>query len=181
MSGILVSNPFQMKSVSHEEWVKKAEGLAEWRKNRTAPPNLDIYRKIVSMVHVGTYVFDCGAGQCHLNKCLPDNRIYTASDPFPLNDGIMRGSAEYLIYGLANCYDTVFMLAALDNVQDVELSLKGLKHVAKENIVILTGIGIPPDKNHTVQIDRVDLISVLGEPFQEVEMLKNVFLFEWRL
>lgn len=180
MSGILVSNPFLMKKVTDKVWKEKAAGLAEWRKNRTAPPNLDLYNRIVSIIHIGKDVLDVGAGQCHLAHCLPAGVKYTAIDPFPLDKKVHALSAENL-YKAATRHATVIMLAALDNVKDVEVALRGLKNVATENIVILTGVGIPPDKNHTVQIDRADLVSVLGEPFQEVEMLKNVFLFEWRL
>jgi hypothetical protein len=179
-----------MKSVSEQEWKAKAAGLAEWRKNRTSAPNLDLYRKIVSMVHVGDMVLDVGCGQCHLLKVLPEHewqltskfqsKHYYGIDPFPVYDYIPNVEAEYLVNWIQPRH-TVFMLSALDNVKNLEESLKGLKHVALENIVILTGIGIPPDINHTVQIDRKDLTDVLGEPFQEVEMLPKVWLFEWKL
>lgn len=171
-----------MKSVSEQEWKQKAEGLAEWRKNRTSPPNLDLYKRIVSMVHVGLNVADIGAGQCHLFSCLDQySHVYYPFDPFPLNYGITRLCAEDFNRNDLGKYHTVFMLSALDNVVDLELALKGLKNVATENIVILTSIGVPPDKNHTVQVDREDLVSVLGEPFQEVEISHRLFLFEWRV
>ena len=175
-----------MKSVSEQEWIKKAEGLAEWRKNRTSPPNLDLYKRIVSMVHVGLNVADIGAGQCHLFSCLQENdHVYYPFDPFPLNDGITRLCAEDFAEDFneddMGRYHTVFMLSALDNVVDLKLALKGLRNAATENIVILTSIGVLPDPAHTVQVDRSDLVSILGEPFQEVEMLPKVFLFEWRV
>jgi ubiquinone/menaquinone biosynthesis C-methylase UbiE len=145
------------------------------------------------MVHVGNDVLDCGAGQMHLWKCLPDHSMikidahgyksqlhYKAIDPFPIAPFVIEQSAEELRF-VKDRFDTVFMLSALDNVLSINQSLVGLKNVAKENIVILTGIGIPPDKNHTVQVDREDLVIVLGEPFQEVEMLPKVWLFEWKL
>ncbi len=170
-----------MKVVSEEEWKRKAEGLAEWRKNRTSPPNLDLYKRIVSMVHVGKTVLDVGCGQCHLFQCLRrENIIYTPIDPFPIVSDVDQISAEDL-RDFSEGFDTVFMLSALDNVRDLKASLEGLKYVAEENIVILTSIGVKPDKNHTIQVDREDLVSVLGEPFQEVEMLPKVFLFEWRV
>lgn len=173
-----------MKSVSHSEWLKKAEGLAEWRKNRKTPPNLDLYRKIVSMVHVGYSALDAGCGQCHLEKCLPKSVFYAGIDPFPVGPDVEKMTAEELLnkkYKGLDLFDTVFMLAALDNVQDVSKALKGLKNVAAENIVILTGIGIPVDQNHTHTIERSDLIEVLGEPFQEVEMSPRVWLYEFKV
>ena len=170
-----------MKSVSEQEWRQKAEGLAEWRKNRTSLPNLDLYKRIVSMVHVGLNVADIGAGQCHLFSCLePNSCVYYPSDPFPLNEFTLELCAEDFNRNDLGKYHTVFMLAALDNVKNLELALKGLRNVATENIVILTSIGVVPDKNHTVQVDREDLVSVLGEPFQEVEISPKLFLFEWR-
>lgn len=172
-----------MKSVSEQEWKEKAAGLAEWRKNRTSPPNLDLYKRIVSMVHVGNTVLDVGAGQCHLEKCLPDRhpqQRYYGIDPFPLSNKVGKVSSEELVNWVGS-WDSVFMLSALDNVRDLNLSLSGLKRVARQNIVILTGIGIPPNEQHTVQVDRKDLTNVLGEPAQEIEISKNVYLFEWIL
>lgn len=168
-----------MKSVSEQEWRQKAEGLAEWRKNRTSPPNLDLYKRIVSMVHVGETTLDVGCGQQYLFDCLL-RTIYTGCDPFPIVPDIHVCSAEDL-RDWSQGFDTVFMLAALDNVRDLKSALEGLKYVAEENIVILTSIGVKPDAAHTVQVDREDLVSVLGEPFQEVEMLPSVWLYEWRV
>ncbi len=166
--------------VSEKKWNEVAKNLAEWRKNRTSKPNLDLYRKIVSKVHVGKTVLDVGCGQCYLNECLP-NINYVGIDPFPLSDNVLKISAEDL-NDSSECFtNTVFCLASLDNVIDVKLSLKGLKKVADENIVILTGINIEPDKYHTHKITREILVDVLGEPKQEVEMLPNVFLFEWKI
>lgn len=171
-----------MKKVTEQEWRDKAAGLAEWRKNRTSPPNLDLYKRIVSMVHVGKTVLDVGCGQCHLRQCVPYSVEYFGIDPFPVieSEYSAKGRAENFTSGIRIKYETVFMLSALDNVQDIKKSLEGLRFAATKNIVILTGIGIPPDKNHTHQIDREDLVSVLGEPSQEIEISKNVFLFEWR-
>lgn len=172
-----------MKKVTDKVWKQKAVGLAEWRKKRTSPPNLELYKRIVSMVHVGKDVLDCGCGQCHLLTVLKDSGHtgdYLGADPFPLNDKVWECSAEQL-RDCSEGFDTVFMLSALDNVIDVKASLEGLRYVAEQNIVILTSIGVPPDQNHTHQIDREDLVSVLGEPTQEVEISPKCFLFEWRL
>ena len=169
-----------MKSVSEQEWKKKAEGLAEWRKNRTSPPNLDLYKRIVSMVHVGESVADIGSGQCHLKTVLPDGVLYQGIDPFPLSPDVSPYAIEDLIVPVTRKgYRTVFMLAALDNVRDVKQALKGLKHLAAENIVILTGIDIPVDKFHTHSISRQDLVNELGDPEKELELLPNVYLFEF--
>jgi len=172
-----------MKKVSDSEWKQKANNLTKWRENRTSPPNLDLYNKIVSMVHVGQSVLDCGCGQRHLANCLPSGTLYTGVDPFPIKGLINEGEwgAEDGLTWRGNKWKTVFMLAALDNVQNVYLALKGLKNLASENIVILTGIGIKVDMFHTHQIDRKDLTDVLGEPTLEVELSPRLFLFEWKL
>jgi ubiquinone/menaquinone biosynthesis C-methylase UbiE len=167
--------------VSEKKWNEVAENLAEWRKNRTSKPNLDLYRKIVSIVHVGEMVLDVGCGQMHLKSCLPLSSKYFGCDPFPLNDETINASAESLICQDECEFDTVFCLASLDNVQDIKASLHGINYVANQNIVILTGINIEPDKYHTHKITREILFSVLGEPKQEIEMLPNVFLFEWEM
>lgn len=169
-----------MKDVSDKDWKRVNNNLNKWRRNRKSPPDLDLYKKIVSMVHVGKSVLDVGCGPQILFNCLPDSVLYKGFDPFPLSDDVSPISAEQL-NDLNVFFDTVFMLAALDNVKNIELSLKGLKHTAKESIVILTSIGITKDKYHTHSIEREDLVSVLGNPFQEVEMLPKVWLFEWRL
>jgi len=168
-----------MKEVTDRDWKRVNDNLNKWRKNRKSPPNLDLYKKVVSMVHVGKSVLDVGCGPQILINCLPDNVSYKGIDPFPLNDKVDPISAEQL-NDLNDSFDTVFMLSALDNVKNIELSLKGLNHAARENIVIITSIGVPIDKYHTHTIEREDLVAVLGKPFQEVEMLPKVWLFEWR-
>ena len=169
-----------MKEVSDKDWKRANDNLNKWRKNRKSPPNLDLYKKIVSMVHVGKTVLDVGCGPQILINCLPGYISYRGIDPFPLSDDVAPISAEQL-NDLDDFFDTVFMLAALDNVKNIELSLKGLKHAAKESIVILTSIGVPKDKYHTHTIEHEDLERVLGNPYQKVELLPKVWLFEWRL
>jgi hypothetical protein len=166
--------------VSLKEWKEKAKNLSKWRDKRTSALDLSLYKSLVNYVSVGERVLDVGAGQCHLKKVLPSYVKYKAIDPFPLSDNIVKSTAEDLIKCKLK-FDTVFMLAALDNVISVEKSLLGLRHVAERNIVILTGIDIPVDIYHTHKINRQDLVNVLGEPSKEIKMLPNVYLFEWML
>ena len=169
-----------MGKVSIEVWKEKADNLTKWREKRTTPPNLDLYKNIVEMVNVGRTVLDVGAGQCHLKECLPSGVDYIGIDPFPVNDEVLESTAEDLSNFNA-FFDTVFILSALDNVIDVKKSLEGIKRAARQNVVILTGIDIEPDIYHTHKITRKDLTDVLGEPKQEVEMLKDVYLFEFKV
>lgn len=166
-----------MKKVTKKEWVDVAKNLTEWRKNRTSPPNLDLYKRIVQSVHVGKSVADIGCGQCHLEKCLPSVHYY-GFDPLPIAEGVIPIEAERLIHSKTKV-DTTFALSMLDNVRNLKISLEGIKIITKKNIVILTGIGIEPDKFHTVRVDRSDLTEILGEPHQEIEISKNLFLFEF--
>lgn len=166
--------------VTKERWHEVADNLAQRRKENPITPNLDLYRLIVETVHVGHNVLDVGAGQCYLNLVIPDGHTYNAIDPFPIQDDVLPLKAEDM-NGTDTFFDTVFMLAALDNVQDVFEALKGLKYCARENVVILTGIDIEPDQYHTHKITRETLIGVLGEPLQEIEVSPKVFLFEWKL
>ena len=168
-----------MGKVSIEVWKEKADNLTKWREKRTTPPNLDLYKNIVSRVSLGRTVLDVGAGQCHLKECLPSGVDYIGIDPFPLNDEVLEVTAEEMTDFNA-FFDTVFILSALDNVIDVKKSLEGIKRAARQNVVILTGIGINPDIYHTHKIERKDLTDVLGEPILEMEMLKNVWLFEFK-
>jgi len=171
-----------MKKVTDKEWREKANNLTKWREKRTSPPNLDLYKKIVSMVHVGYFVLDCG--QRHLHTVLKDSDYtgdYFGIDPFPIVEPTQKLSAEELLNFEGKQFDSAFMLSALDNVKNVSKSLQGLKHVTKENIIILTSIGVPKDENHTHQIDRKDLTDVLGEPTLEVELSPKLFLFEFTL
>lgn len=171
-----------MKKVTEYVWQEKAANFQNRIAANPYPKKLDYYRKIVDMVTVGVSVLDVGCGDCHLSEVLPKSvqRIFNI-DPFPRDQRATKLTAEALNYKIAKQYETVFCLAALDNVQDVELALKGMLHQAKNNIVIVTGIDIPnyPDALHTHRITRQDLTNVLGEPTQEIEMSKNVWLFEW--
>ena len=173
-----------MKEVTENVWKEKAQNFQDRITKNPYPKNLDHYRKIVDLVTVGSSVLDVGCGDCHLAEVLPQSvqRIFNI-DPFPRNEKSYKLSAEDLNYKIAKQYDTVFCLAALDNVQNVEQALRGMLHQAKKNIVILTGIDVEsyPDALHTHRISRKDLTDVLGEPTQEIEISPKVFLFEWIL
>lgn len=156
-------------------WKEVNDNLQEWRKSRTSPPNLELYKKIVSVVGLGKTIADVGCGQQHLKQCLPDGHEYYGIDPFPIVPNTINCKAE----DLDTKFDTVFMLASLDNVESVKMALLGLKNCAKLNIVILTGIDIEPDKYHTHKITKEVLYKYMGKPLIEKEMLRNVYLFEW--
>ena len=159
------------------DWEQVAENLAERRMSNPITPNLELYKKIVSIVGLGKTIADVGCGQQYLKQCLPDGHNYIGVDPFPIVPNTINCKAEDLDIKA----DTIFMLASLDNVESVKLTLLGLKNCANMNVIILTGIDIEPDKYHTHKITRDVLLKYMGKPTIEKEMLPNVFLFEWLL
>ncbi len=161
--------------VTEKVWRERAQNLQDRRKSSPKKPDLSLYEKIVSLVYIGETVLDVGCGQCYLEKCLPKGVGYIGVDPFPMSKKVAKVKAE----DLNTPADTVFMLAALDNVQNVEKTLNNLETCALKNVVILTGINIDPDEFHTHRIERKTLVKILGEPDQEFELLPKVFLFEW--
>jgi hypothetical protein len=163
--------------VTDKEWEEKAENFQERISKNPYKKDLTIYQRIVDMVKVGYFVLDVGCGEQYLKELLPMS-IYTGIDPYPRNATTIKSKIEDV--STDNIYDTVFCIAALDNVQDVSKALNIFKCISKKNVVILTGIGIEPDKLHTHKITREMLTNVLGQPTQEVRMYGQVYLFEWR-
>lgn len=167
-----------MKKVTQEKWKDAATNLQNRRASGNSGSGADLYKRILNMVHVGKTVLDVGCGSCYLKTILPEGVTYKGIDPFPTTKEVRKLTAEELKY-LPPFAQTVFMMSALDNVQNLKEALEGLKKAAIGNIVILTGIGIDPDQYHTVRVDREDLIEVLGEPHQEIYILPKVYLFEF--
>lgn len=163
--------------VTEMEWLEKAGNFQQRIKANPYAANLKWYYDISTQVHVGATVLDVGCGNRHLEKVL-NNVVYRGIDPFPRDEFTDRITAEELVEHDGR-YDTIFMMAALDNVMDLTLALEGLKHVAKKNIVIVTGIDIEPDSLHTIKVTREALVSVLGAPVLEKMLVKNVYLFEF--
>lgn len=168
-----------MTHVTDEEWRFKADNFQNRIKNNPYPENLQWYRDVLAKVEVGKSVLDVGCGSRHVEKVLPEGTHYIAIDPFPRDTFTMRWTAEQL--NVTNWeFDTVIAFATLDNVQHLPLAIHGLWHVARKNVVIVTGINIEPDHLHTVKVTRDDLTKVMGEPYLEEELTPNVFLYEYR-
>ena len=160
------------------DWKEVNKNLMEWRKQGKRVPNLELYKDIIANVGLGKTIADIGCGQQYLKQLLPYGHNYIGIDPFPITKDTFDVKAEDL-HTLKFKVDTTFMLAALDNVENVELALLGLKAITKMNVIILTGINIPADKYHTHMITKQMLFDVLGKPLYEKEMLPNVYLIEW--
>lgn len=167
-----------MNKVTEEEWRFKADNFQKRIKERPYLVNLAWYKDIVSRVSIGSSVLDVGCGARYIETVLPPHVHYIGIDPYPRDTLTMAITAEGLNNKFWN-FDTVFALASLDNVQDLSLAIRGIYNVARQNIVIVTGIGIEPDHLHTVKVTRKDLTDVMGEPIQEIELTPNVYLFEF--
>jgi len=167
-----------MKKVSSQEWLKKASNFQERISKSPYAKNLSHYRNIINLIEIGNSILDVGCGEKYISEVIPDHVEYIGIDPIPRKSDVLPVSAEGLSENPIKA-DTVIMFAALDNTMDVKKALQGLKASAKMNIAILTGIGIPPDRYHTHQIDYSDLTDVLGTPKFKTKMSPSVYLFEW--
>lgn len=170
-----------MTHVTEQEWLTKAENFQKRIKDNPYPENLQWYQDILARVQIGSSVLDVGCGMQYVRNCLPPDVEYLGIDPYIRVTPTLRMTAEELTEHAADSFDTVLAFASLDNCMDLSAALKGIRHVAKRNVVIVTGINIEPDHLHTVMVTRKDLTDVLGEPRQEIELTPNVFLFEFIL
>lgn len=170
-----------MTHVTEKEWLTKAENFQARIKDNPYPVNLQWYQDILARVQIGSSVADIGCGMQYVAKCLPPGTEYYGFDPYIRVHPTNKVTAEELINLTDGEFDTVLAFASLDNCMDLTAALKGIRHVAKRNVVIVTGINVPVDDLHTVMVTRKDLTDVLGEPRQEIELAPNVFLFEFIL
>lgn len=168
------------KLVEFDEWQQKAKNFQKRISDKQYPVNLEYYKQLLSMVRVGKTVLDVGCGDCHIKRAFPKLDYYGIDPiPRPVSDiNVMLFCAEELIC-FERVFDTTIAFASLDNCYNLQKALVGMKSVAKQNVIILTGIGIEPDELHTLRIDRKDLVEVLGEPVSEREIKPNVWLFDF--
>ncbi len=145
--------------VSQEVWKQKAEALKRRRENYTssAQNGIDIYKYCLSKVKVGASVLDVGCGSMILKNYLPKETTYFGIDPFPLNESVSAVAIETELLCFPEEINTVFCMASLDNCYDLELALKNISNIARNNIVILSGINIEPNEYHTLKITMNDL------------------------
>jgi hypothetical protein len=108
--------------------------------------------------YVGRTLLDVGCGNQHLKTCLPDGVVYVGMDAFPVVDGTIPMAIENELFTTYDTpiYETVCAFAILDNCRDFHLACLGLKSLAEKNVIILTGIGIEPDKFHTMRLELSD-------------------------
>jgi SAM-dependent methyltransferase len=114
------------------------------------------YRSHLKKCGVGESVLDVGCGTQYLRTQLPEGVKYIGIDAFPI---FGTNSIEVAIEddeALSLSADTVCAFAILDNCRDFKKAIANMKQIAKKNIIILTGIGIDPDKFHTIRLEMSD-------------------------
>lgn len=172
------------KEVSEELWRERMGNLINiWRKSERpsimSASKAGDYASHIKKVRLGTAVLDLGCGDGHVWKLLPMKHQYIGVDPFPVNEYITKMKAEDLNIEA----DTILCFAMLDGCQNLTKVLERVNACARENIVILTGIGIEPDKFHTHKIERAEIVDGLPD-FRVAlaeEVSPKVWLFDfWR-
>lgn len=168
-------------------WNEKMNNLMTRRKQNIVPPNpvTGNYALHFKKIKIGATVLDVGCGRMDIKKALSathPNTTYSGLDPFPVDATVIGGKIEEFD-AAPRSYDTVLLFAVLDGVENIELALSRLNAIANENIGVLTGLGIEPDKYHTFKITESLLIAGLPDfhvRYKE-ELLPKVFLFDfWR-
>lgn len=152
--------------VSKEVWEERMNNLNE-RRNREVIKNVvngvDDYCSHINSVFIGKKTLDVGCGSMIIKKCLPKDVEYIGIDPYPNNDQVIKMQVEDCTFA-DNYFETVYCFAMLDNVIDLRKAIEQIKRICAKNVLILTGINIPPDKYHTVEITRY-LLDNLFHPF----------------
>jgi ubiquinone/menaquinone biosynthesis C-methylase UbiE len=137
------------------------------------------YGRHLSRVKVGYKILDVGCGSQHLRVHLP-NSLYNGLDAFPVVQGTVQGEIETIGFKDGE-FDTVFAFAVLDGCHDLKAALENMKRITNGNIVILTGVDIPPDACHTVEVRESDIDSILSgmkKTYREV-LAPKVLLLEY--
>jgi len=154
--------------VTEDVWLERMNNLNERRKVeviKNSVPGVDNYsahiRKAIG--GIGDIVLDIGCGSCGLKNCLPPETVYVGIDPFPMVPGVEKMKIEECRYG-DGYFDTVYMFAALDNVIDFKKAIEQIKRVCHKNVLFLSGVNIPPDKYHTIEITEEALTEEM-KPF----------------
>ena len=148
--------------VSVKEWVQATENLNKSRQsvghaddNRSLDNAIRDYKSHLIKCGVGNSVLDVGCGSQFLKQCLDEYTLYCGIDAFPINDYTLKlaidsEDTEYV----SDSFDTVCAFAVLDNCRDFYLACDNMKRIARQNVIILTGIGIEVDQYHTHKLEH---------------------------
>lgn len=166
-----------------KDWVSATENLMTRRLQngslkQATEPSQD-YINYISKCGVGTSVLDVGCGTQTLKLCLPEGVKYFGLDAFPIEGIDCIHSAIEDLKGWS--VDTICAFAILDNCRDFEQAIKVMTEVAKENIIILTGIGINPDQYHTFKLEFEDFDRAFKGLGFELTIKENLYHRVWLL
>jgi ubiquinone/menaquinone biosynthesis C-methylase UbiE len=152
--------------VDESVWIEKMTNLNERRKReviRNVIAEVDNYCAHVNSTFIGKKVLDVGCGLMIIKNCLPSDVEYVGIDPFPIKDGSIEMAIEDCTFKDKE-FETVYCFAMLDNVRDLKQAIEHIKRICSKNVVILTGINIPPDKYHTIELN-IEMLDELFYPF----------------
>jgi len=175
-----------MLKASVEDWISATENLNIRRKftgintNVITDGSISDYGSHLRKCGYGESILDVGCGSQILKQHLPEGFNYIGLDAFPLPgiDCITTPIEE--LEGLK--VDTVVAFAVLDNCLDFHKAIENMKCIANKNIIILTGIGINPDKYHTFRLEFEDF----GKAFSDwtcthkEQITKRVWLLNYQ-
>lgn len=147
--------------VSTKEWVQATENLNKRRQsaghaddNRSLDNAIRDYKSHLNKCGVGSSVLDVGCGSQFLKQCLDESVEYIGIDAFPIVDECLKLAIEDIHPTYGDEVDTVCAFAVLDNCRDFYLACDNMKRIARQNVIILTGIGIEVDEYHTHKLEH---------------------------
>ncbi len=157
-----------MLKADYNDWVNATVNLKERRKlESTNDDNLKLdntirdYQTHLYKCGFGSSILDVGCGRQFLKQCLPKKIKYIGIDAFPAEgfEDVTLPIAIESNEALELSEDTICAFAVLDNCLDFDLAIKNMKKIARQNIIILTGIGIEVDQYHTLKLELEDFDS----------------------
>ena len=162
-----------MTEEKKQRWLDAMNNLMKRRadggfSNQKPSPAGD-YEAHIKKVHIGKNVLDIGCGSCAITKYLPSDVGYLGLDPFPVENAegnICKGNIEDQDINFEfpeTRPDTIIAFAVLDGCIDLPTALSKMNALSKQNIVILTGIDIEPDRYHTHKVQVKDLLDGLPD------------------
>lgn len=158
--------------VTYDVWSKAMNNLLERRKSSVQRSDNPTYQNPVAdyRLHMikcgyGQTVLDIGCGAQFLKTQLAERTHYIGIDAFPA-EGYEEVTLPIAIESdeaLELEADTVVAFAVLDGCLDFDKACENMKKIAKQNIIILTGIGIPVDEYHTHRLEHSDFDRMFND------------------
>lgn len=148
-------NTDNMKA-TNEDWINATKNLKERRASGfvSQPTPATDYAAHLRKCGYGLSLLDVGCGRQQLKEFIPNEVEYYGLDAFPV-EGLDQFQCAIEDF-TGHQFDTVCAFAVLDNCREFDKACQVMKEVAKTNIIILTGIGIPVDKFHTFKLEHTD-------------------------